>query len=1399
MSWLSKKLGLSWRGVEKAVSKTVDEVGRLIDRVGTTVTSIIEDPKKLIATAIAIAYPGAGTAIGEALLGPTLAASVGATATQIIGQTVINTAANGGDVKSAVVAAALPAVGKEITSTLSTTLENSNITGTVNDIITRGAAQGATAAILGKDPLAAFVLGGTAAGVNAITSGIPDFDKLPKPAQNAIGSAIAAQVTGRNVSGAVTQSLVNDAINWAKTEVNKVPDAIKSAQAKYKADSGGTLTDEQLEKLLKENGADKLVSAVDNLYTTKAEASALWEKELGYKPSEFDLLQIEGLSTPDVKSVIDDKSSTTYDEAESFLKNLYGDRYTPTKDEITSLMGLKEIDAKKQAGQQYNTWVEDRNTVTNDELTNFLKKAGLKEEDLSESQLLSTLKSTEADAQTYLQRFADIKDTTFKKEGFSSQSDVEAAAKAAGYNAYTWQGKDYVISPDAEQKKIQDEKYRLVEGILKEQNTSIQKASNDQVKKAIDLVNAVPTGKLASGAATVQDVINGTYVVQDGGPFRVEVLGLPFYAENEKQKVVDMLPEGVRLASVHDVWGQDDRRKPGVELVTLADGSVAWVKPESGYDPEFVLKAFDVSKTPEDLAKTDPEAWLKLAKQAEDNLGKDAIGSYLANTANELMLAAYSTGNQNFGDAIKQTLSITTQGIGEQVSNLATFFTDRLGMDHNSAVSAAGKALQTWGAANQSASTKEQEKAITDAVQKADGVGEKIKAFATAAYANPGGFATLVAKEGVQEILPLWAAKTAYRLGSLAAYGANAALESMESWGAGVQDTYNQAKKMGYSDEEARVLGSKVGLQSAVITAVTSGIGDMPVINRITREAVQDSLTGITKAGVRSGLTEYFDEFGQNAAQQYQLTGKVNWDQAATAGTIGMGIGAGTTSGLMLGMNVDNNSIIGKDANGGNITFGEFMSGAKQADMSTVNMNAQIGKSQDGDALTLGSVTAMPISQGMSYDMVSAGLPSALTNTNVVVGVDELGNEVTLANLMGQVTEKQGFDTVYKNLLDVTPEKRSEAKYEYVSNLFKDLGYKPTEQEINNLISANPAVSKIDTGELGAYVDPRLVSEAEVRSAYEALGLKKPTQEDVLNLVGQYDQSLLAGKTEENINPARYNSIMAQLDEMSANASKEALAAIDVVRNDLNAQITALGGDVGKLGTDLNQRVDALVSEGLTRYEATQKAIAEINAQNQQLQGLIGTQAKPVTQTDINAVQNMLSGNQQVDLAYDVNGDKQITQDDLNFLNQIVSGQNTDWSAPAGSPWAATGLYGKIAEAEAARQADLRAAEAARQADIQAQIAREKEAARQSAIRTTAGQAQAQIQGLIGQLPGAIKSLQTTTTPIYAGEIKPFDFESPLDVGFLSPSKEKQTSQPGQQATKIASGGYLDDLLNLLR
>jgi hypothetical protein len=1013
-------------------------------------------------------------AIGTAIFAPQIGAALlpagaPAAAALAVGSAVSGLIGSGGDIKSAIKAGLASYLGGVAGSWASRTA-NSALVGTIATNMTR-------AAILGGNMEQALISSLVQAAPAEIIKQFPNFSQLPRAAQEA---AVAATVDlmrtgGENLEQIALQGATKGATDYALSNIEGYKDLRPAQQEIVRTRvsnvlGGADLSDELLQGAIsfgteavqyqindekaKKDGwtdyetqqaakslyGDKVTPALyaDKQETTEAEAKEIARAILGREPTEFEYMQLVGLSENDAAQNSDlaairyDESTFESSELIEAYKALYGKE--PTDEWLaanTDLLGRSDAQATNMLRDAYTeeqrTISEGSGTTNNTEAEAIWKATGNTgpiPEDLLFQMLSSPENAARAMAETYAIRQQDIRETTFDGRGYGSPQNARRAAEAAGYNSYTWEGETFTIPPSAGSNAVAEKRMELTEQLLKSQGTSIAKATNEQLQSAIDQINTVPTGML--GNATLQDIVSGKYSAVDAdGKLRVELSGqVAVDGSANATKATAQLPPGMVLATDSEVWGEGAARDANVEYMVLPDGTAAYVKRSDGKEITVLPEQIIVGKRLDELEMTDPEAWLQMASQF-DKKQDGTVSDYLVNTANALMLGAYATGNKDFGDTVKQTLSLVTQGVGEQVTSMATFFTDRLGMDHDSAVARAGKALQDWGVANQSVSTKAQEDRIIDAVNKAEGVGGKIKAFVIAAKDNPGGLMTMIAKEGVQEILPLWAAKAAYRFGSLAAVGANTALETIESWGNGTKETYDEAKRMGFSDADARTMASKVGLQSAVVTAFTNGFGDNPLVKRIIGDVVQDSAMGIAKAGAREGFTEYFDELLQNASQQYQLTGNVNWDQATTAATIGMGVGAGTTAGIMTGASINSAATVGKDSFGENVSYTDFMSGAKQVDMSTVNLSAPVGLDADGEALTLGNLVAMPMTTGISYESVKATLPAQITNQTIVLGIDASGNQITLADLMSGVTENAGFDAAYKSLLDVTSETRA--------------------------------------------------------------------------------------------------------------------------------------------------------------------------------------------------------------------------------------------------------------------------------------------------------------------------------------------------------------------------------------
>jgi hypothetical protein len=103
----------------------------------------------------------------------------------------------------------------------------------------------------------------------------------------------------------------------------------------------------------------------------------------------------------------------------------------------------------------------------------------------------------------------------------------------------------------------------------------------------------------------------------------------------------------------------------------------------------------------------------------------------------------------------------------------------------------------------------------------------------------------------------------------------------------------------------------------------------------------------------------------------------------------------------------------------------------------------------------------------------------------------------------------------------------------------------------------------------------------------------------------------------------------------------------------------------------------------------------------------------------------------------------------------------------------------------------LAAADAQRQAEQQAAAERE----RQANIRTTATRAQTSAQGIMQQLE-AMQRAGMAPQPVQLVESSAgFDLSDPLNTGFFSGFQAKKAQQNQQPTTKIAAGGYIDDLL----
>jgi hypothetical protein len=203
----AKKIGKKLESNVKSLGRKLDK--SIIQPVVKTVKTIVKDPRALAGVALTMAFPGAGAFLGAKLgLGSGLAAKT-------VGNVLLKTALNGGNVKAAVISSAIPLLGQSAGNLIGKTLDSSGITGSLNNVITKAATGGLTAAALGKDPVAAMTFGGISAALPLVTAQIPGFGDLPDAAKSALTKTLTAQLTGKDPSQALFQSVIDSGVKTA--------------------------------------------------------------------------------------------------------------------------------------------------------------------------------------------------------------------------------------------------------------------------------------------------------------------------------------------------------------------------------------------------------------------------------------------------------------------------------------------------------------------------------------------------------------------------------------------------------------------------------------------------------------------------------------------------------------------------------------------------------------------------------------------------------------------------------------------------------------------------------------------------------------------------------------------------------------------------------------------------------------------------------------------------------------------------------------------------------------------------------------------------------------------------------------------------------------------------------
>lgn len=269
---VASKAASAARGITGAV---YDQIGSLAQKIGNTIETIASNPKMLAAVAVNFAFPGAGTAIGEWILGAEIAAAVGTAATTAVGNACLNTAMNGGDMQKGIQTAVTSYIGNVGSQQLSQYIKNATdvpdaLAKNVGTTTTYAAIQAA----MGKDPTTALLTGGANACAQVIAQEIPGFTELPKTTQEQITRATAAAIQGNSTG--VLNAAIDFGVKFAKDEYNAYKEANNNGfgydAAAWKDAKAIGVTDLKDYQYAKEIGADnpydlqvgKAIGAKDN-------------------------------------------------------------------------------------------------------------------------------------------------------------------------------------------------------------------------------------------------------------------------------------------------------------------------------------------------------------------------------------------------------------------------------------------------------------------------------------------------------------------------------------------------------------------------------------------------------------------------------------------------------------------------------------------------------------------------------------------------------------------------------------------------------------------------------------------------------------------------------------------------------------------------------------------------------------------------------------------------------------------------------------------------------------------------------------------------------------------------------------------------------------------------------
>jgi hypothetical protein len=478
-----------------------------------------------------------------------------------------------------------------------------------------------------------------------------------------------------------------------------------------------------------------------------------------------------------------------------------------------------------------------------------------------------------------------------------------------------------------------------------------------------------------------------------------------------------------------------------------------------------------------------------------------------------------------------------------------------------------------------------------------------------------------VAKRLLLEAGEAQAKKVAARV----AIGTGVTLDATEAFGgtaAGAFDeAYDTALNSGMDEQQATDyamdVAQKAGTIAVMTLAATAGIGGQALSKSIFGDkgsktftdqynVIKDQVAEGAKVTVKEGVTEFVEE----ALPQLYIASSLvqidpTYDVAGSvfeAGIMGKLAGAGTAGGIYTGnaladalmtTNPTVKDAVTNSADAATATrvltdlgisdnevLNNLLNTTYDAQyVTTTEAGAMFAKENPGFTVSdaeLSEFAGKKDNADLAADVAAYVDPRFLDVEEVKAAAAAEGITLTDEQAEAYVGQKDEASAVSDIKEEYDPQATSRTEAE---KFFDDLGYTPTEEEVAARVGATPEADTKTA--IGEYVDPRQVTATEVTDAYAELGLERPTDADIQALIGQYMETDLAGKAEENLPTARYNSIINILDNFTGEVgvSEEMQEALDLVKKDMITALGDLGLEVAaidKAVTEVKDAVDAL-------------------------------------------------------------------------------------------------------------------------------------------------------------------------------------------------------------------------------